>query len=61
MELLKLNYLEFKKQQEEKANEFTDRKIYFAFGTSEEEVKTKLEEQGVSVENVVGIGAGDIF
>ena len=39
MELLKLNYLEFKKQQEEKANEFTDGKIYFAFGTSEEEVK----------------------
>ena len=57
MELLKLNYLEFKKQQEEKANEFTDGKIYFAFGTSEE-VKTKLEEQGVSVEDVVGIGAG---
>ena len=53
-----MNYKEFKKQQEEKANEFTDGKIYFAFGTSEEEVKTKLEKQGVSVENVVGIGAG---
>ena len=58
MELLKLNYLEFKKQQEEKANEFTDGKIYFAFGTTEEQVKTKLEKQGVSVENVVGVGAG---
>ena len=53
-----MNYKEFKKQQEEKANEFTNGKIYFAFGTSKEEVKTKLEKQGVSVENVVGIGAG---
>ena len=58
MELLKLNYLEFKKQQEEKANEFTEGKLFFAFGTTEEEVKTKLKEQGVSVENVVGVGAG---
>ena len=53
-----MNYLEFKKQQEEKANEFTEGKLFFAFGTTEEQVKTKLEEQGVSVENVVGIGAG---
>jgi len=53
-----LNYLEFKKKQEEKANEFTKGKIYFAFGTSEEEVKTKLEAQGVNVENIVGVGAG---
>ena len=58
MELLKLNYLEFKEEQEKKANECIDGKVYFAFGTSKEEVKTKLEEQGVSVENVVGIGAG---
>ena len=34
-----MNYKEFKEEQEEKANEFTDGKIYFAFGTSEEEVK----------------------
>ena len=53
-----MNYLEFKKQQEEKANEFTEGKVFFAFGNTEEKVKTKLEEQGVSVENVVGIGAG---
>ena len=53
-----MNYKEFKEEQEKKTNEFTDGKIYFAFGTTEEEVKTKLEEQGVSVENVVGIGAG---
>ena len=53
-----MNYKEFKEEQEKKANEFTDGKIYFAFGTTEEEVKTKLEKQGVSVENVVGIGAG---
>ena len=53
-----MNYKEFKEEQEKKANEFTDGKIYFAFGTSEEEVKTKLEKQGVSVENVVGVGGG---
>lgn len=53
-----MNYLEFKKQQEEKANEFTKGKVFFAFGNTEEKVKTKLEEQGVSVENVVGVGAG---
>ena len=53
-----MNYKEFKGEQEKKANEFTEGKLFFAFGTSEEEVKTKLEEQGVSVENVVGIGAG---
>lgn len=53
-----MNYLEFKKQQEEKANEFTEGKLFFTFGTTEEKVKTKLEEQGVSVENVVGIGVG---
>lgn len=53
-----MNYLEFKKQQEEEANQFTKGKLFFAFGTTEEEVKAKLEEQGVSVENVVGVGAG---
>lgn len=53
-----MNYREFKQKQEEEANQFTKGKIFFAFGTSEEEVKTKLEEEGVSVEEVVGVGAG---
>lgn len=53
-----MNYKEFKEEQEKKANEFTEGKLFFAFGTTEEQVKTKLEKQGVSVENVVGIGAG---
>lgn len=53
-----MNYIEFKKKQETEANEFTKGKIFFAFGTSENEVKTKLEEQGVNIENIVGIGAG---
>ena len=53
-----MNYKEFKEEQEKKTKEFTEGKLFFAFGTSEEEVKTKLEKQGVSVENVVGIGAG---
>ena len=53
-----MNYKEFKEEQEKKANEFTEGKLFFAFGTTEEQVKTKLEKQCVSVENVVGIGAG---
>lgn len=53
-----MTYREFKRIQEEKANEFTKDKMFFAFGTSEDEVKAKLEEQGVDVENVVGVGAG---
>ena len=53
-----MNYREFKQKQEEEANQFTKGKIFFAFGTSEEEVKTKLEEEGVNVEEVVGVGAG---
>lgn len=53
-----MTYREFKKIQEEKANEFTKDKMFFAFGTSEDEVKARLEEQGVNIENVVGVGAG---
>ena len=53
-----MNYIEFKKKQETEANEFTKGKIFFAFGTSENEVKTKLEEQSVDIENIVGVGAG---
>lgn len=59
MELLKLNYLEFKEEQEKKANEFTEGKLFFAFGTTEEEVKRKLKEDyNVESSEVVGIGAG---
>ena len=53
-----MKYKDFKKQQEEEANEFLDGKMFFAFGTTEEEVKEKLEAQGVDVENIVGVGAG---
>ena len=53
-----MKYLEFKKRQETEANNFLDGKMFFAFGCSEEEVKTKLEEQGVSVEEIIGVGAG---
>lgn len=54
-----MNYKEFKEEQEKKANEFTDGKIYFAFGTTEEEVKRKLKEDyNVESSEVVGIGAG---
>lgn len=54
-----MNYKEFKEEQEKKANEFTDGKIYFAFGTAEEEVKRKLKEDyNVESSEVVGIGAG---
>ena len=54
-----MNYREFKAKQEEEANEFTEDKLYFVFGTSEEEVRRKLkEEYNVEAEDVVGIGAG---
>lgn len=54
-----MNYKEFKAKQEEEANEFTEDKLYFVFGTSEEEVRRKLkEEYNVEAEDVVGIGAG---
>lgn len=54
-----MNYREFKKKQEEEANDFTDGKMFFAFGTTEEEVKAKLKnDYGVDASEVVGIWAG---
>lgn len=54
-----MNYREFKAKQEEEANEFTESKLFFVFGTTEEEVKRKLkEEYNVEASEVVGIGAG---
>ena len=54
-----MNYREFKKKQEEEANNFTDGKMFFAFGTTKEEVKNKLKnDYGVDASEVVGIGAG---
>lgn len=54
-----MNYKEFKQKQEEEANEFTEGKLFFAFGTTEEEVKRKLKEDyNVESSEVVGIGAG---
>lgn len=54
-----MNYKEFKEEQEKKANEFTEGKLFFAFGTTEEVVKRKLKEDyNVEYSEVVGIGAG---
>ena len=54
-----MNYREFRKAQEEKANEFTKDKMFFVFGTSEEEVRRKLkEEYNLEASDVVGVGAG---
>ena len=54
-----MNYKEFKEEQEKKSNEFTEGKLFFAFGTTEEEVKRKLKEDyNVESSEVVGIGAG---
>lgn len=53
-----MTYEELLKQHKEEANSFTDDKLFFAFGTTENEVKSKLEEQGVKVDDIVGIGAG---
>lgn len=54
-----MNYIEFKTKQEEEANSFTDGKLFYAFGTTEEEVKNKLKANyNVEAEDVVGVGAG---
>ena len=54
-----MNYREFKAKQEAEANAFTDGKMFFAFGTTEDEVKDKLKnDYGVDASEVVGIGAG---
>ena len=54
-----MNYREFKEEQEKKANEFTEGKLFFAFGTTEEEVKRRMKEDyNIESSEVVGIGAG---
>ena len=54
-----MNYKEFKEEQEKKSNEFTEGKLFFAFGTTEEGVKRKLKEDyNLESSEVVGIGAG---
>ena len=54
-----MDYREFKAKQEEEANSFTNGKMFFSFGATEEEVKRKLKENyNVNAEDVVGIGAG---
>lgn len=53
-----MNYREFKRKQEEEANNFTENKIYYAFGVTEEEVIEKLAEYNVKAEDVVGVGSG---
>lgn len=54
-----MNYREFKAKQEEEANSFTDGKMFFAFGTTEQEVKDKLKnDYNIDASEVVGIGAG---
>lgn len=53
-----MTYKELLEKHREESNSFSDGKIFFAFGTSEDEVKSILEEQGVKVEDIVGIGAG---
>lgn len=54
-----MNYREFKEKQRTEANSFTENKMFFAFGTTEEEVRRKLKEDyNVEAEEVVGIGAG---
>lgn len=54
-----MNYKEFKAKQEKEANEFTKDKLYFAFGTTEEEVKRKLKEDyNLESSEVIGVGAG---
>lgn len=53
-----MNYRELKKKHEEEASAFSKDKIYFVFGSSEEEVIEKLADKGVKPEDVYSMGAG---
>ena len=53
-----MDYMEFKKQQENQANEYTKGKIYFILEPSKDLVIKRLNEYGLKPGDVVGIGAG---
>lgn len=53
-----MNYRELKKKHEEEASAFSKGKIYFVFGSSEEEIIEKLEAKGVKASEVASMGAG---
>ena len=54
-----MNYQELCNQHQKEAEEYTDGKLFFAFGSTKEEVTQKLyNDYGVTPEKVTGIGAG---
>ena len=54
-----MDYKELLNQQQKEAEDFSDGKIFFVFGSSKEEVTQKLfKDYGVTPDKVTGIGAG---
>ena len=53
-----MNYKELKAKQEEEVNEFSKDNIIVILVSSKEEALAKLEAEGLTVEDVVNLGAG---
>lgn len=54
-----MNYQELCNRQQKEAEDFSNGKIFFVFGSSKEEVTQKLlNDYGVTPDKVTGIGAG---
>lgn len=54
-----MDYRELLEKQQKEAEDFTKGKLFFAFGTTQEEVTQKLKkEYGVTPSQIVGIGGG---
>lgn len=53
-----MNYEELKAKHEEESSAFSKDKIYFIFGSTEEEIIEKLEAKGVKPSEVASMGAG---
>ena len=51
-------YLELKKENQKKFDDFAKDNVYWIFAFSESEFKKKLNENGLSVDEITSIGAG---
>ena len=53
-----MNYKEFKEKQAEEFNEFSKDNIIVILESTKEKALAKLEEEGLTVEDIVNLGAG---
>ncbi|NCC55875.1 MAG: hypothetical protein EOM11_10440, partial [Erysipelotrichia bacterium] len=51
-------YLELKKENQNKFNEFAKNNIYWIFAFCDSEFNKKLSENGLKIDDIVSIGAG---